>query len=426
MEEASPYLSLLSFGLVVLIGQDFFPYVDAGQMRLHVRCPTGTRIEEAERIFAEVEAEIRRVIPASELDSILDNIGLPNSGINLAFSDSATVGNGDGEILISLKEKHRPTPEYTRELRHRLGAVFPAETFFFQPADITSQILNFGLPSPIDVQVTGNDAAKNYQIAEALRTAIAGLPGAVDVFIRQPVDYPTVKVNVDRVRANEAGLTQRDVASSLLISLSSSGQVAPNQWLNPINGVNYQVAVQTPTYKVDTFDAMQRTPVTAPDRKRQPAIARESGRPAADHVAGYREPLRCAAGDRCLRDPRPARSGRLCGGCDPDHRQGASDAAARNHDRPARPGGDHADFVQTSGLGNDLRSGAGVPGDGGQFSVVAGSVHHPHGAARRDGGHAMDAVPDGDNAECAQPDGRDHVHRCRDRQQHPAGHVCER
>ena len=174
------------------------------------------------------------------------------------------MGNGDGEILISLNEGHRPTPEYTRELRDRLAAMFSAEIFFFQPANITSQILNFGLPSPIDVQVTGNDAVKNYQIAETLRARIAGLPGAVDVFIRQPVDYPTVNVNVDRVRANEAGLTQRDVASSLLISLSSSGQVAPNQWLNTVNGVNYQVAVQTPTYKVDSFDAMQRTPVTAP------------------------------------------------------------------------------------------------------------------------------------------------------------------
>ena len=225
------------------------------------------------------------------MDSILDNIGLPSSGINLAFSDSATVGNGDGEILISLNARHRPTPEYTRELRTRLAAAFPAQTFFFQPADITSQILNFGLPSPIDVQITGNDAVKNYQIAETLRTTIAGLPGAVDVFIRQPVDYPTVKVNVDRVRANEAGLTQRDVASSLLISLSSSGQVAPNQWLNPINGVNYQVAVQTPTYKVDTFDAMQRTPVTAPSATGSSAIARESGGFTADDVAGHREPL---------------------------------------------------------------------------------------------------------------------------------------
>ena len=203
------------------------------------------------------------MVPAEELDTILDNIGLPNSGINLAFSDSATSGSGDGEILVSLKPKHHPTIGYTRELRTTLAARFPAETFFFQAADITSQILNFGLPAPIDVQVTGNDAAANNRAASELRDGISKLPGAVDTFIRQQVDYPTVKVNVDRIKADESGLTQRDVADSLLISLSSSGQVAPNQWLNPQNGVNYNVAVQTPQYNVPTFDAMQRTPITA-------------------------------------------------------------------------------------------------------------------------------------------------------------------
>jgi multidrug efflux pump subunit AcrB len=253
----------VSIGLVVFIGNDFFPYVDSGQMRLHVRCPSGTRIEEAERIFAGVEEEIRGVIPSRELDSILDNIGLPTSGINLAFSDSATVGDGDGEILISLQANHHPSLDYTRALRERLPSKFPSITFFFQAANITNQILNFGLPAPIDVQVTGNDAAANYQIAARLQREIAQLPGAVDVFVRQQVDYPTVTVNVDRIRADESGLTQKDVASSLLISLSSSGQVAPNQWLNVSNGVNYTVNVQTPQYKIDTFDAMQRTPITA-------------------------------------------------------------------------------------------------------------------------------------------------------------------
>jgi multidrug efflux pump subunit AcrB len=255
--------AFLSLGLVLFVGNDFFPYVDAGQMRLHVRCPSGTRIEEAELIFAAVEDEVRRVVPPDELDTILDNIGLPNSGINLAFSDSATNGSGDGEILISLKPDHHPTINYTRQLRTRLAARFPTEVFFFQAADITSQILNFGLPAPIDVQVTGNDAVANYQIASQLRYEIARLPGAVDTFVRQQMDYPTVKVNVDRIKADESGLTQKDVADSLLISLSSSGQVAPNQWLNPQNGVNYNVAVQTPQYAVPTFDAMQRTPVTA-------------------------------------------------------------------------------------------------------------------------------------------------------------------
>src|SRR6195256_5852801 len=252
-----------SLGLVLFVGRDFFPYVDSGQMRLHVRCPSGTRIEEAERVFGAVEEEVRRVVPAQELDTILDNIGLPSSGINLAFSDSATSGSGDGEILISLKPKHHPTIEYTRQLRAGLAVRFPEETFFFQAADITSQILNFGLPAPIDLQVTGNDAEANYRIAAQLRDQIAQLPGAVDTFIRQQVDYSTMKVDVDRIKADQSGLTQRDVASSLLISLSSSGQVAPNQWLNPQNGVNYNVAVQTPQYAVPTFDAMQRTPVTA-------------------------------------------------------------------------------------------------------------------------------------------------------------------
>jgi multidrug efflux pump subunit AcrB len=255
--------AFLSLGLVLLIGQDFFPYVDAGQMRLHVRCSTGTRIEEAARIFGAVEEEIRRVVPPQELDTIIDNIGLPNSGINLAFSDTPTNGSGDGEILISLKPNHRPTINYVRELRTRLASLFPSETFFFQSADIVSEILNFGLPAPIDVQVTGNDAAANYKFAAQVRNQIAQLPGAVDTYIRQQVDYPTVMVNVDRIKANESGLTQENVAQSLLISLSSSGQVAPNQWLNPQNGVNYQVAVQTPQYTVQTFDAMKRTPITA-------------------------------------------------------------------------------------------------------------------------------------------------------------------
>jgi multidrug efflux pump subunit AcrB len=256
--------ALASAGLVAIVGQNFFPYVDSGQMRLHVRTPTGTRIEEAAATFASIEREIRQVIPPQEIDSILDNIGLPNSGINLAFSDSITNGNGDGEVLISLKPDHHPTLEYTRKIRTLLATKFPAEDSFFQAADITSQILNFGLPAPVDVQVSGNNLAQNSQIAQNLRGQIAGLPGAVDVFVRQRMDYPTVDVNVDRILADEAGLTQRDVASSLLISLSASGQVAPNQWLDPQNGVNYQVAAQTQQYKIDTFDAMQRTPITAP------------------------------------------------------------------------------------------------------------------------------------------------------------------
>jgi multidrug efflux pump subunit AcrB len=212
-----------------------------------------------------LEDALRQVIPHTELTGILDNIGLPASGINLAFSDSATIGSGDGEILISLNQEHHgPTLEYERQIRDMIADRFPDLTIFFQPANITNQILNFGLPASIDVQVVGCNAAVNYRIAKQLERRIKLVAGAADVHVHQEVNYPEVRVDVDRTKANEAGLTQRDVANSLLISLSSSGQVSPNQWLNPVNGVNYQVAVQTPTYRVDSFDALNRTPITAP------------------------------------------------------------------------------------------------------------------------------------------------------------------
>jgi multidrug efflux pump subunit AcrB len=252
-----------SLALGLLVGQDFFPYIDSGQMRLHVRAQQGTRIEETERIFSEVEDEIRHVIPPHDLAHILDNIGLPPGGINLAFSDSASIGNGDGEILIALKpDRQGKTPEYQQQLRERLRARFPAETFFFQAANITNQILNFGLPAPIDVQIVTRDADGGYKLAKQLERKISLVPGAVDVHVHQEVAYPEFHVNVDRIKANQVGLTQRDVANSLLISLSSSGQVAPNQWLNPVNGVNYNVSVQTPTYRNNSFDALRRTPIS--------------------------------------------------------------------------------------------------------------------------------------------------------------------
>ncbi|HEY8667092.1 MAG TPA: efflux RND transporter permease subunit, partial [Tepidisphaeraceae bacterium] len=253
-----------SLALGALVGEDFFPSIDSGQMRLHVRAPEGTRIEETERVFSRVEDVIRQVIPARDLDAILDNIGLPPGGINLAYSDSSSIGSGDGEILISLKEDRRGrTPDYQRQLRATLRQKFPEEIFFFQAANITNQILNFGLPAPIDVQIMTRDAASGFQLAKKLERRISLVRGAVDVHVHQQVSYPEVQVNVDRAKANQIGLTQRDVANSLLISLASSGQVAPNQWLNPVNGVNYNVAVQTPTYRVDSFDSLKRTPISS-------------------------------------------------------------------------------------------------------------------------------------------------------------------
>jgi multidrug efflux pump subunit AcrB len=255
--------SLGSLGLVYLVGSDFFPTVDSGQIRLHARAPAGTRIEKTEMLFAGIENEIRNAIAGNELDTILDNIGLPNGGFNLGFGDSPAIGTSDGDILISLKPEHTSTALYTDRLRKRLHEKFPDMLIFFEAANITNQILNFGLPAPIDVQVTGRDAVPNYKIAQQLQARIARIPGAADVHIHQVLDAPELRINVDRTKAGQLGLTQRDVASSLLISLSGSGQLAPNQWLNWGNGVNYQVLVQTPQYKIDSVDALMRTPISA-------------------------------------------------------------------------------------------------------------------------------------------------------------------
>ncbi len=249
--------------LTLVIGRDFFPYVDSGQMRLHVLPPQGTRIEESEQIFASVERSIRKIIPTGRLDTILDNIGLPAGGVNLAFANNNTISNSDGDIQISLKPGPRQTLEFTRQLRRMLPGMFPGETFYFTPANMTNQILDFGLPAPIDLQVAGRNPQANYKIAQTLLAKVRAIPGIVDAHIHQEVAYPTVQVNVDRSKAQQLGLQQRDVASSTLISLSGTGQTAPNQWLNPENGVNYQVVVQSPIYRVDSFEALSRTPITA-------------------------------------------------------------------------------------------------------------------------------------------------------------------
>ncbi|GAA3763048.1 efflux RND transporter permease subunit [Terriglobus aquaticus] len=254
---------VLSLPLLFFIGQDFFPYVDSGQMRLHVYPPEGMRPEDSELYFASVEREIRHLLPADEVTLILDNIGLPNGGINLAFTSGGATSDTDGEILISLKPGKRHTQEYQRLLRHDLHDKFPEATFFFEPANITNQILDFGLPAPIDIQVAGR-ARQNYQLAQQLLKQVQAIPGIADAHIHQQVALPTVNVNVDRLKARQIGLTQQDVAQSMLISLTGTGQTAPNEWLNPLSGVNYQVVVQTPQYRIDSMQAMSRIPVTGP------------------------------------------------------------------------------------------------------------------------------------------------------------------
>jgi multidrug efflux pump subunit AcrB len=252
-----------SLGLVFLVGEDFFPTVDSGQMRLHARAPAGTRIEETEVRFSEIEREIHQVIPANEIDTVIDNIGVPNSWTSIAQGDPPTISSADGEILISLnKEKHGSTRDYEVRLRKRLNDRFPDTAFFFQPANITNQILNFGLPAPIDLQVVGRDEVAGYKMAQHLAARIARIPGAADVHIHQVVDQPEIRLNVDRVKAGQMGLTEKDVTGSMLISLSGNGTVAPNYWVNWSNGVNYNVGVQTPQYRVDSLDALLRTPVS--------------------------------------------------------------------------------------------------------------------------------------------------------------------
>jgi multidrug efflux pump subunit AcrB len=257
-------LLIVSLPLTLFIGKDFFPYVDSGQMKLHVNPPPGLRVEDSEQFFAAVEKEIRTQIPAERIELILDNIGLPNSGINLAFSGTSTISNSDGDIQIALKPGAKDTQMYTRILRDDLRRKFPTATFFFTPANMTNQILDFGLPAPIDLQVIGHDPG-NYDLAVKLQRQIAAIPGAVDVHLHQQVNYPTMQINADRTKARQVGLTQSDVANSALISLSGSGQTTPNYWLNPATQVNYQIVTQTPIYRLDSLQTLGRTPITSPN-----------------------------------------------------------------------------------------------------------------------------------------------------------------
>ncbi len=247
--------------LFLFVGRDYFPQIDAGQMQLHVRAHSGLRIEEAEMFFQKVEDTIREVVPERERSSILDNIGLPNNNYNLAFSDGSTVAYYDGQVLVSLKPGHAPTAGYMRTLRTVLRERFPDGIFYFQPADIITQVLNFGLPAPIDVQVAGRDDAKNREAAQALLAKLKGVRGVVDAHMQQIVDAPEYTLTVDRARALELGLSEQQVANNLNISLSSSTQVTPNFWADPATGIPYPVAVQTPEYRIASIGDLENTPL---------------------------------------------------------------------------------------------------------------------------------------------------------------------
>jgi CzcA family heavy metal efflux pump len=264
---------VLSTLLVFVLGRDFFPSVDAGQIRLHFRARTGLRIEETARLADQVDGVIRETIPQGEVETVLDNIGVPYSGLNLSYSNGGTFGTADAEILVQLKGKHKkPTGDYINDLRSTLPRTFPGVQFFFQPADIVTQILNFGAPAPIDVQITGANQQGNYLVAETLAKQLRHIPGAADVHVQQAFDQPTLYMDIDRTRVQNLGLQARDVAQNLLVSLSSSFQTAPAFWLDPKNGVSYSVAVQTPQYRVDTYQALQNTPVSGSGPNLKPQI----------------------------------------------------------------------------------------------------------------------------------------------------------
>jgi multidrug efflux pump subunit AcrB len=250
-----------SFALVPWIGEDFFPAVDAGQIKLHVRAPTATRIEETAALCGDIERSIRALIPPQEVTTIIDNIGLPYSSINYTYSTSAPIGTGDADIMISLNENHRPTDTYIHDLRLRLEKEFPGVIFYFPPADIVSQILNFGLPAPIDVQIMGADLDANHEFTNKLMTQFRSITGIADLRIQQPFDQPKLHINVDRTKAIQTGFTQRDIAGNLLVSLSGSFQTSPSFWLDPKSGVSYSVATQSPQYDFETLQDLENIPV---------------------------------------------------------------------------------------------------------------------------------------------------------------------
>src|ERR1700733_3080393 len=265
------FVLLIAFSLMLFprLGRDFFPQVDAGQMRLHVRAPPASRLEETQRYFAEVESAIRQIVGQDQIEVILDNIGLPYSGINIALSDSATVCPIDGEILISVKEKHTPTPAHVADLRRELPKRFPDLLFFFQPADIVNQVLNFGQPAPIDIRISGPNSDQTYALAQKIAHELNAIPGVVDSHVFQAPDAPALSIDVDRTLAQQVGVSEDQIAKNVLVTANSSAQTVPNFWIDPRNSVSYPLVVQMPTYRVNSTQDLGVMPVTAPGKSNQ-------------------------------------------------------------------------------------------------------------------------------------------------------------
>ncbi len=262
----------VSFLLVPFLGRNFFPAVDAGNILMHVRTQVGTRVEETAGQLADVQKAVRKIIPPQEIETVTDNIGMPISGINMTYNNTGVIGPQDGDIQIKLKEDHRPTAEHVQALREQLPRLFPGLTFAFLPADIVSQILNFGAPAPIDLQVRGANVDANFAYANKLLSRIRKIPGVADARIQQSPSAPTFNIDVDRTRAQYVGLTERDVTNSLVVNLAGSSQVAPTYYLNPDNGVSYSIVMQTPQYQIDLLSALQGLPITGVGNAQSPIL----------------------------------------------------------------------------------------------------------------------------------------------------------
>jgi multidrug efflux pump subunit AcrB len=287
--------TLFAVGSVALLtpplGQDFFPSVDAGQFKIHVRARTGTRIEETALLCDHIDSTIRQHIPAKEVVSIVDNIGLPYSGLNLSYSTSAPIGPADADIQVQLTEDHHPTNDYVETLRTVLNRQYPGVTFYVLPVDIVTQILNFGLSAPIDIQIVGPDLYGNRALAEKMLNEVRYVPGAADARIQQPFDYPNMTVNVDRTRASDIGLTQANVAQSILVALSGSFQTTPNFYLDPKSGVTYNVAIQAPQYRLDSLAQLQSLPITGSSQTVQSSGGATTAGAAQTSVPGTPSPV---------------------------------------------------------------------------------------------------------------------------------------
>jgi multidrug efflux pump subunit AcrB len=281
-------IMVLSVGLVPFLGRDFFPSVDSGQITLHVRGPVGMRLEEASVLFGRIEDAVRETIPAADLGDVIDNVGIPNSAINLVYSNSGVIGAQDGDVFISLKRGHKPTADYVRGLREILPRQFPGTTFSFLPADIISQILNFGAPAPIDIQVSGPDAEANRGYATDVLRRLRQVRGLADIRLQQPESAPQFGIDVDRQRMSRLGLTERDVTNSLVTALAGSSQVAPNFWLDPQNGVSYPIVAQVPQYWLTSLPSLENLPITGPQGQFQvlgglATVTRERAAPVVSH-----------------------------------------------------------------------------------------------------------------------------------------------